>query len=167
MDAKDLAALLLKIAGLVIVGHALFQVPYFFPLDEISGGSFSFADALMSAVYFITLPLVVGALLWFFPATISNKIVSGKKLSDSGFGLRQFEQVALTLIGVWLLAYGLADLVSNLVWIARVAKEFTTLPPRVHAATLAAVAKVILGCAIAIGSGGISRLLRRIRGGDG
>jgi hypothetical protein len=167
MDAKDLAALLLKIAGLVILGHALFQVPYFFPLDEISRGNFSFADALMSAVYFITLPLVVGALLWFFPATISNKIVSGKKLSESGFGVRQFEQVALTLIGVWLLAYGIADLVSNLVWIARVEKEVTSLPPRVYAATFAAVAKVILGCAIAIGSGGISRLLRRVRGNDG
>src|SRR6266513_4718455 len=104
MDAKDLAALLLKIAGLVILGHALFQVPYFFPLDEISGGSFSFADAFMSFVYFTTLPLVVGTLLWFFPATISNKIVSGKKFADASFGLRQFEQVALTRIGIWLLA---------------------------------------------------------------
>jgi hypothetical protein len=100
MDAKDLAALLLKIAGLVILGHALFQVPYFFPLDEISGGKFSFADAAMSAVYYTTLPLVVGALLWFFPATISNKIVSGEKLSDASFGVKQFEQVALALIGV-------------------------------------------------------------------
>jgi heme/copper-type cytochrome/quinol oxidase subunit 4 len=167
MDAKDLAALLLKIAGLVILGHALFQVPYFFPLEEISAGKFSFADAVMSAVYYITLPLVVGALLWFFPATISNKIVSGKKLSDSGFGVRQFEQVALTLIGVWLVAYGIADLISSLVWIAQVEKQFNTLPPRAYAATLAAVAKVIIGCAIAIGSGGVSRLLRRLGGGDG
>ena len=167
MDAKDLAALLLKVAGLLIVAHALFEVPYYFPLQEISSGNFSVADASMSALYHATLPLVVGALLWFFPATISNKIVSGKKLSDSGFGVRQFEQVALTLLGVWLVAYGIADLVSNLVWVARVEKEFTVLPPRVYAGAFAAAAKVVIGFAIAVGAGGIARLLKRLRGGDG
>jgi|SRR5450755_1151525 len=167
MDAKDLAALLVKIAGLVIVGHALFEVPYFFPLDEISAGKFSYADALMSAVYYITLPLVVGALFWFFPATISNKIVSGKKLSDSGFGVAEFEQVALTLIGVWLIAYGIVDLFSFFAGVAVAERHFEGLPPRVYGALLAAVSRVLVGCAIAIGARGIVRLVNRARGGDG
>ena len=81
MDTKDVTAVLLKIAGLVIVAYAAFALPYYFSPEAMSSSQFSVADTLMSALFYMALPVVFGLFLWFFPATITNRIVSGEKVA--------------------------------------------------------------------------------------
>src|SRR5215472_16115915 len=123
MDTKDLTIVLLKIAGLIILGVSLFSLPAYFSPDAISSSRFSFSESLLHFVYYYALPILAGLSLWFFPATITNRIVSGEKPANGQFGVPELERVALTVVGVWMVAYGFGDVAANLVWIYRTKDE--------------------------------------------
>jgi hypothetical protein len=110
---------------------------------------------------------VLGLLLWFFPAKVTNRIVSGDKLSGDRFGVREFERVALTILGAWLVAYGVADLIYDVTSVIVTQRDFPQqrgafVPhmPRIFASA----AKVIIGISLVIGAKGIARIIDRVRG---
>jgi hypothetical protein len=168
MDAKDITSALLKIAGLVTFAYAIFQIPSYFPPAVGAGAPYSICDSVSVALATLALPIVFGVLLWFFPATITNKIVSGQKLSGSTFGAPEFERVALTILGMWLVAYGITDLVAELVSIVYIRQNYpdiTALPPRVFAMAIASVVKLCLGLVLVFGARSIMKFVARVGGG--
>lgn len=167
MDTKDITAVLLKTAGLIFFAYAIFELPLYFPPRISPTTDFSIVTALVQAAATLTLPIVLGLLLWFFPATVTNKIVSGEKLSGARFGVSEFERVALTVLGVWLVAYGVTDLIYDLVTLYLVQKQYPDMPqypPRTYAGVAASTAKILIGVGLALGAKGISRLVNRMRG---
>ena len=160
MDARHRRSLV-KIAGLVMVMYAIFDIPYYFPPYASLSSERSLVAAFMQAAATLTFPIVVGLLLWFFPARVVNKIVSGEQLSTTGFGIAQFERVALTILGLWMAAYGVVDLLFKSVSLLAIDRQFAgSLPPEMWGGIIAAVAKLIVGLGIAVGAKGILRAMQ-------
>jgi len=166
MDIKDISAVLLKTSGLVMLAFAAFEIPSYF-LPRASDYEISVLTAVVQAAAMLSLPIVLGLLLWFFPATVTNKMVSGPKLSGEHFGASDFERVALTVVGAWLVAYGIADLiytVSSMVVVQRLYAEESAPLGRYIPSVITNLAKVALGLGLALGAKGITRVISRIRG---
>lgn len=167
MDTKDLAALLVKTAGLAIFGYAVIRLPAYFPPWQDGNAPFSIRALFAGAAVTLALPMLLGLLFWFFPATITNKMVSGEKLTEAQFGLREVEGVALTVVGVSIVAYGLADFIHA----ATVAyfmhaqhPEVTPLPADMYAEIVFPVAKIAIGTGVVVGARGIGSFVARLRG---
>ena len=167
MDTKDLATVLLKTAGLAIFGFAVIRLPIYFPYwiggNEPSSIGVMFAEAAVA----LALPMLLGLLFWFFPATVTNKIVSGEKLADAQFGLREFERVALTVVGVSIVAYGLADFIHAVAqaYFVRIQHpEVTPLPAHLYAGIVFPAAKIAIGAGLAVGARAIGKFVARVQG---
>jgi hypothetical protein len=166
MDTKDVSAILLKTMGLVMLAYAVFAIPSYFPPRVNLTDQYSILDALVEAGGTLALPFVFGLLLWFFPATVTNKIVGGKKLSGERFGAPDLERVALTVVGLWLVAYGVADMVytlSTMVTLQLAYGERVAQLSRYIPGIITSAAKVAMGVGLAFGAKGIARLIDRVR----
>jgi hypothetical protein len=164
VDTKDIAALLLKTAGLVIFAYAIFDIPYYFLPHPRTDSDYSFIASFMQAAGMLALPIVLGLLLWFFPATVVNKIVSGDKLTE-GLGVRDFERIALTVIGIWFVAYGVSDLVYRVGSLILMKRQFPDAPPvEAWLGIIAAAAKLLVGFGLAVGAKGVLRVIAKVRG---
>jgi hypothetical protein len=164
MDTKDIAALLLKTAGLLMFAYAIFEIPYYAFPRAGANQEYSFIATFMQAVAYLTLPIVLGLVLWFFPATVVNKIVAGDKLTD-GLRTQDFERLALTVIGLWFVAHGIADLAYHLGSYVLWSRQFPQPQPlEPFPVMIAAIAKVVVGLALAVGAKGVLRLIARVRG---
>ncbi len=167
MDTKDVSAILLKTVGLVMLAYAIFELPLYFPPRSNPNEEYSVFGALAQAGLALTLPVVLGLLLWFFPATVTNRIVSGEKLSAERFGSRELERVALTVVGAWLVAYGVADLIYAISTIVIYQREYSDQAPpliRYFPGVITCAAKILLGVGLAVGAKGIARAIARARG---
>jgi len=90
-----------------------------------------------------------------------NKIVSGDKLTD-GLAVRDFERVALTVIGVWFVAYGVSDLVYRVGSLILMKRQFPAAPPvEAWLGIIAAAAKLLVGFGLAVGAKGVLRIIAR------
>ncbi len=150
-----------------MLAYAIFELPLYFRLRLGATDEYSIFAALAQAAATLTLPIVLGLLLWFFPATVTNKIVSGQKLSGQRFGARDLERVALTVVGAWLVAYGVADLtysVSSMVVLQRENAEQAPPLSRYFPGVVTSVAKIAFGIGLAFGAKGIARIIDRVRG---
>jgi hypothetical protein len=167
METKDLAALLVKAAGLILFGYAVIRIPaYILPVGD-PNAPFSLGALFVQAAVFLALPMLLGLLFWFFPATVTNKMVSGEKLARAQFGLREFERVALTVVGVSIVAYGFADLIHAVAlayFVHSQHPEVTPLPADLYAGIVFPAAKIAIGAGVAVGARGIGKLLARLRG---
>jgi hypothetical protein len=167
MDTKDVSAILLKTVGLVMVAYSVFEIPLYFLPSSSTTDQFSFLAVFAQAAAALMLPIALGLLLWFFPATITNRIVSGEKLSGDRFGAADLERVALTVVGAWLIAYGVADLIYSFSSLIFTQREFADRSPpisRYMPGIVTSIAKVAIGCGLAVGAKGIARVLKRVRG---
>lgn len=167
MDTKDISAVLLKTIGLVMLAYAVFELPLYFPPRANLRDDYSVFAAFAGAGVTLTLPIALGLLLWFFPATVTNKIVTGEKLSGERFGSRDLERVALTVVGAWLVAYGVTDLIYALSTMLIVQREYSAQSPPISSffpGVITSIAKILLGVGLAIGAKGIARAIGRVRG---
>src|SRR6266496_5310044 len=164
MDTKDIAALLLKTAGMSKIAYAIFDIPYYFLPHPKTDSEYSFIASCMQAAGMLALPIVLGLLLWFFPATVVNKIVSGDKLTE-GLGVRDFERIALTVIGIWFVAYGVSDLVYRVGSLILMKRQFPDAPPvEAWLGIIAAAAKLLVAFGLAVGANGLLRVIAKVRG---
>ena len=169
MDTKDGSAVLLKTIGLAMIAYAIFEIPLYFPPRSSPTGDFSVFAAVAHAAAVLTLPIALGRALWFFPAKVTNKIVSGDKLSGERFGAPELERVALTVsvIGAWLVAYGIADLIYDISTVVVLQREYAEQAPplsRYLPGVITSISKVGLGLGLALGAKGIARFIYRVRG---
>jgi hypothetical protein len=167
MDTKDIAALLVKTAGLILFGYAVIRLPAYILPGGDPNAPFSIAALFAQAAVFLALPMLLGLLFWFFPATVTNKMVSGEKLAGAQFGLREFERVALTIVGVSIVAYGLADFIHAVAvayFLHNQHPEVTPLPSDIYAGIVLPVAKIAIGAALAVGARGIGKFVARLQG---
>jgi len=167
VDTKDVSAVLLKTIGLVMLAYAVFEMPLYFPPRSSTTGDYSLFAAVAQAAAALTLPIILGLALWFFPAKVTNKIVSGDKLSGERFGAPELERVALTVIGAWLVAYGIADLIYGISTVVVLQREYAERGPQLSQylpGFIASIAKVALGLGLALGAKGIARFIGRVRG---
>src|SRR5258708_306657 len=114
MDTRSIAAVLLKITGLVLIVVSVSQLPGYFPLTG-RGYDFSIGEVLATAAIALGPLVLLGLGLWLFPGTVANRIVSSAPTDTVIVDGRPIELVALTIVGVYLFADGLIGAVRDAV----------------------------------------------------
>ncbi|APV52010.1 hypothetical protein BWI17_21470 [Betaproteobacteria bacterium GR16-43] len=165
MDTKTIAALLLKITGLVLIVYCVAQLPAFFAYTSL-GYDFSIGQAIGAAAAALLPLTVLGLFLWFFPGTVANKIVSGTSEQSAPADTRSIELVALTILGVYLLTMGLVDVVRDIAFLIAIHRQdpgLTLIPASVVSRVAATIAELLIGAGLCVGAKGVSRVIERLR----
>lgn len=167
MDAQTLSRVLLKVAGLVFIAMALAQAPGYFGAT-MGGNRWSLGEAMALSAIGLGPLLLLGAAMWFFPGTITQRIVAVEAGPDERFGARRFELVALTCVGIYIVSQGFVTLVYDAIIVVAVQRQVDNLrdvPPSLYAGIVGAILQVAAGAAICLGARGIMRVVRRLRRG--
>ena len=160
MDTRTLAATLLKVAGLVIALHALMNLPSYFPLGTPGGPPPSPSLAIAGAALNVLPPFLLGLALWFFPGRVSNKIIT-PPVEGEATTVASIERVAVTVLGLYFLTWGLADLARQLAILAQLEENRKIIVP----GALSAAIQIAIGLVFAFGARRIITLLRGPRDG--
>ena len=166
MDTKSIAAIIIRIVGLVMIVISVLQIPAYFPLTH-RGYDFSVGEALATGLLALGPLALAGLLFWFFPGTITNRIVSGARAPDSSAtDFRPLQLVALTVLGIYLLASGLIGVVRDVVLVIVMHRQSSgteLIPASIVAHIAATVAQLLIGAGLCIGARGISNMVERLR----
>jgi hypothetical protein len=166
MDTRSIGAIIIKITGLVMVVISIIQIPAYFPLTG-RGYSFSFGEMLGTAALGLGPLALIGLLLWFFPGTITNRIVSGAPAGSTPIDFRPLELIALTVLGVFILAEGLVGAVRDaavIIVMNRQSPAPALIPASIVGHIAATIAELAIGIALCVGARGISNAIERLRG---
>jgi hypothetical protein len=168
MDIRGIAAVLLKVTGLVLIAVSVTQLPGYFPVS-FEGDSWEPSVALTMAAITMGPVVLLGVALWFFPGAISNKIVSASEAKASNDDLMGLQAIAIATLGLYLVAHGVADLAYHVVTTIQLQRQnpgYDFIPATVLGGTVAAVAQVIIGALFAGGSRGLASRIRPEVGGN-
>jgi hypothetical protein len=166
VDTKSIAVVLLKITGLVLIVISISGLPAYFPLTG-DAYKFSIREVLATAAVALGPLAIIGLILWFFPGTVANKIVSGEPSDPSAGGARPIELAALTVLGVYLVTHAILGAVRDgvlLILVSRDNGNFSAVPASVTAHIAATIAELLIGVALCIGARGVMRVIERLRG---
>jgi hypothetical protein len=164
VDTKSVGAIIIKITGLVMVVLSVVQIPAYFPLTN-RGFGFSIGEFLATAGLALGPLALAGLLLWFFPGTITNRIVSGAPPAGSSTDFRPLELVAITVLGIYLFADGLVGAVRDIAIFIAVNRQNPSelVPASIVGHVSATAAQLVIGAILCIGAKGISTTLERLR----
>jgi hypothetical protein len=160
MDTRTFAATLLKVAGLVIVIHALSQFPNYLPAPWDPQATYSVTLAIMSASVNVLPPILLGSILWFFPGKVANRIIV-PEAGVEAIPLAGVERVAVTTLGLFLVAWGVSDLVYQVALYFQIRDQNYGMYalPRM----LSAFVQFSAGAVFVLGAKGIVRWLQSMR----
>ncbi len=164
MSREDFVAIAARLFAVFLLLTVLKQVPV--TLQFISQDS---SDAWVAPYTFVLIAgLVLCAILWFFPLTVARKLlpVMREARSEQSLDASIAMSVGLTLIGVWVLAYGLVDAVYWVTMFLRLGLSEVSYSQWPHdhvAGLLATVVEVLIAIYLIFGSSGIRRLIQRYR----
>ena len=164
MDTRSIGAIVIKITGLVMIVVSVVQIPAFFPLTS-RGYGFSYGELLATAALGLGPLALIGLLLWFFPGTITNRIVSGAPLAGSPADFRPLELVALTVLGIYLVADGIIGATRDVAFVIAVNRQNPSelLPASIIGHIAATAVKLAIGVVLCVGAKGVSRAVERSR----
>jgi hypothetical protein len=167
MSREDIIAIGTRLFAVFLVLGALRQLIGTVPLLVSPGVD----PGLFVAMLLVpVLGLAVGAWLWFFPLTVARKLlpVMREPRSEQAMDARVAFSVGLTLLGVWLLANGLADAVYwwTLFLRARQVGDAFAWSSEQVAGVVATVVELPIAAWLVFGATGIRRLIERYRYGS-
>lgn len=170
MDYKDLTAILLKTTGAILIFWYLSWLPSLIP--TVTKQPFSSLLLLIDA-----LPTIVGlmfaSLLFTFPATVSNKLISGEKLNQDETFVASIQIIALRLIGIYHVIASIIDLAhhfSTAILAPTIYEKMGVTPPLTGWTpdlvgwTIATFVELAIALWFTFGAEGILRLIIKIRG---
>ena len=165
MDTKTIGTILIKTTGLLLLVVSVSQLPGYFPLTG-RGYDFSIGEALAAAALALGPIALLGFGLWFFPGTLVNKIVYSSPADPPSTDTRPIELVALSLLGVYLLADGLIGIVRDIVIVIVVNRRdqnMDLLPASVVAHMVATGVQLLIGGVLCLGAKGVARFIEKLR----
>jgi hypothetical protein len=167
VEQRSLVALILKTAGLLLIINTLIWLP-----DRVAGYMFGAERSPYLFVGLVLLPLAVpliaGALLFWFPATVAGA-VSGPQPAPGSDLERMLQAVIFAGIGLWVTLQGVLDVAYYVALHTYVQDEFAARPlddPVNRAGLISSVLSLILGVVLLLSARGLSALIARIRYGS-
>lgn len=127
-------------------------------------------DMLGPTLVGVTVLVAVGAVLWLFADVVARAALAGPHAPrfESTLDYGQWQALAFSLLGLWLAANGLLDLVWNGVAVWWAGREYGARIERMAAHQIAAIVssalQLALGIALLLGHRGLVGLLARLRG---
>jgi len=164
MDTRAIGAILLKIAGLVLIAESAASLPAFFSPVSV-GANWTFAEAAATAAATIGPMAVVGILFWLFPGSIVNKIVASADVPES-VGSRPIELVAVSLVGISLISGSLVKLsreIASWVVIQAQSPDHMFIWASLVSNFVAIMVQAAIGVGLCIGARGVVDLIHRLR----
>ena len=167
MDTRGIGAVLLKVAGLVLITMSVANLPGFFsPLS--AGVDWSFGESAGAAAVILGPLAVLGVVFWLFPGAIVNKIVAEAPSSQaSSFDPRPIELIALAILGIYLIARGAIDLIQVISFIVAMQvqnSEHAFISATIISRVAAIGAQVLIGIWLCVGAKSVAGLIARLRG---
>ena len=114
MDYREFTRVLFKVAGLLLIGYVIIEIPAFisfYHAYQVQSLKLFFFSSIVPMLF----PLVIGLALFLFPKKISNQLVQNE---DSGtFEMAEsaaLERILITVIGLYFLFRAVSDLTYNL-----------------------------------------------------
>src|SRR5882672_9479836 len=111
MDHRALAALILRIAGLLVIVYSVTNaaktlVPVFMPsaTPPISGWPIT-----LTLLVGIVLPVAIGLVLIYFPRSIASALLKVDGADVTQEQVAPLQQVTFTAIGLWLALFAIVD----------------------------------------------------------
>jgi len=117
MDYRQLSNLLIKISGVVIIVFVVTGIPGHINSFYYQGQE-TLAKFAVLVIFPLMFPFIIGLMMWFFPGTMTNKMLDKSIDSAPSKGaFEEFERIAITVLGVTLLFFALSDLTFNLAFV--------------------------------------------------
>jgi hypothetical protein len=176
MEHRALAALIIRITGLIVIVSAItYTGRSFGPFFVADTAQELSADlVLASIVISLGVPVVLGLLLVYFPSTVTTRVLRIEGLNaENEEDTKAIERVAFAAIGLWLTLYAVIDTVyiyAKVRLFYRFLEDMPayTKPPPMLADDLgglvASAVQLLIGLWLLIGNRGIVNVLARLRG---
>jgi hypothetical protein len=163
MKKEEIVGLAVRIFALYLAVSAVTGLGTFMALSE-TGLPGTMPRAAMVAV--VVIPLMLALLLWFLPLTVAHKLlpVMPPDEARSKAGAAEYQAVALSVLGMWVLAEQLPTL---LYWVGVAVyvhgEEANVLTAREYGKIASTVAGLGIGFWLLFGARGIVGVLRSVR----
>ena len=123
MNSNEIIRMVVKLTGLAIFITGIIQASSSLPMvfeqitvyEEIKNTK-NLGSPFISLIGGLATPIIIGIFLWLFPAPVANTIIKDdiNDFSNSNF-LQGIEKIGIRLLGLYLLYYGISDLVNNII----------------------------------------------------
>jgi len=154
---------------MVVIVFAITGIPGY-----ITGYLYQGVDTPINFVTWVLVPLIfpliIGSVMWFFPGTINNKIISGNTESEiNNKTLNELERIAVTILGLVLMFFALSDMAFHITYIVASnyldsAKLTTiTISAENWGFILATLVEIIIALYLLIKANGLLLLLSKFR----
>lgn len=168
MTYREALRTTVKLSGLALLIYAAVSASSYLPLVLELSSIEGMDHPVASYVSALVTPVVLGLLLWLFPARIADSVFR-TETDNPGRDewLQGFESIGIRLLGVYLLYHACSDLAHNAAGYVRVREAFPGLAGgelfRLRVGMAVNGVQVAIAAWLIIGARGISNLLRRIR----
>lgn len=167
MSREDLVAVGIRLFAIYLALASLRMLAGIIALMSQPEGM-TFGSGLLTNASVVALFLAVAAWLWTFPLSVARRLLPVMKeaRSEDSAGPAVLVSVALTLMGVWLLAGALVDGTYWVTWVAMVRSSgFEAIPFNDDqiANMVATGVELVLALVLIFGASGLRRLLFRLR----
>ena len=156
--------LILRVGAIVILVSLLEKVPL--SVETVIGNWQN--NPSVTAILFSLAPgifaLIISFLLWFYPATLASKFsapTENSGIDQDKLGL--FGEILISVIGLYILANAIPDLIYHIVLYIVSSNENLELLPVDRAASVATIAEIVIGMFLLYGSGLIHRFIQGIK----
>jgi len=115
VNYRELSILAIKLTGIVLIAFAVLRIPNLLPYLSADTGVPWWAQLIAIALPYL-LPALIGVLFFMFPATLTNRFISGGAAFDGkSDAFVALEYVALRVLGVFFLFYVISDIAYHTV----------------------------------------------------
>lgn len=165
MTGRRIDVVLVKLCAVIILVLSMQSLTEYFAfyVNTVEANFIAVTAFLLN----FAIPIVIAAVLWFFPATVVGTVSGDSQPIESGVDLAL---LAVTLIGLYTLTFGIIDL--GYYESFRIAEQNAVDPNRLGiygpspdtiAGRITNIIQIILGLALLIGKKQIARLVSRAR----
>jgi hypothetical protein len=175
MDHKSLAALILRISGLLIIVYAVTNAaknfaPFFNPrtIQEVGVG-----PIVIGVLVSVVVPVLIGLVLVYFPKSIANPLTKVEGVDAGAEHVRPLQRVAFSAIGLWLSLYAVIDATYfyakarlYMRFVENIPSYATPSPflPDDFGGLVSCAVQFVIGLWLLIGNRGLVNALTRLRG---
>lgn len=164
MNREDLVAVAARLFSVYLAVTAIFFLASSVSMNYHETGTVPLASIIAAAI----VAFIVSALLWFFPLSIARRLLPAMGDSKSGkpIGSSNALGIGLTLLGVWLLAQSVPDVIYwSIYWkIAHASGDpnMALQAPEI-ARMVSAGARLVIAILLIVGSARLQNMLHRLR----